>query len=196
MQSVAAELGVTPFVQFNTEATQCIWNDAESVWEVTVLDRVTGLEKLVKASFVVNGTGFFSLLQMPKNITGIEKFKGKSTHSAQWDMSIVLEGKKVVLVGNGASGLQIVENITDKVAKLDIFQSNPSWIAPRNAEKLTDRTKWMLKNIPGYAKLMRAWGELSRPTSFYPSSNCSSFQSSSNSTQAAGSSAGWKTQRP
>lgn len=154
LQRVAVDYNVEPFVQFNTEATQLIWNEGEKCWDVTVKYLPTGVERKVKADFVVNGTGFFSLPQMPK-VEGIELFKGKQCHSAMWDQSMVLEGKKAVLVGNGASGLQIVENITDKVSKLDIFQSNPSWITPRNSEKLSELTKWMLRYVPGYAKYMR-----------------------------------------
>lgn len=164
-QQVASELNINPFVQFNTEATQLVWNAGDACWDVSIKNLVTGVEKVVKTDFVVNGTGFFHLPQLPKNIPGIDSFQGKQCHSAQWDMSIVLENKKVVLVGNGASGLQIVEAIYDKVDKLDIFQSNPSWIAPRNAEKLTDTTKWMLKYIPGYAKAMRTWVYLQLDTS-------------------------------
>ncbi|KAI9006779.1 hypothetical protein DFJ74DRAFT_689392 [Hyaloraphidium curvatum] len=164
MQEAAHDLGILPFVQFNTEATQMVWNAGESCWEVGVKNLVDGTERTVKADFVINGTGFFSLPQLP-SIPGIDSFQGKQCHSAQWDMSIVLEGKKVVLVGNGASGLQIVENITPKVAQLDIFQSNPSWIAPRNSQKLSNTVKWMLKYLPGYAKAMRAYVYLLLDTS-------------------------------
>lgn len=156
MQQVAAELNVNPFVCFNTEVLSLTWDEPNSSWVIRIRHLPTGVENNVRADFVILGAGPLSLPKMPK-IQGIEKFQGRQCHTAQWDQGLVLDGKKVVLVGTGASGLQVVEAITDKVKELTIFQQSPSWVVPRNATVLTSRMKWALKNIPLFAKLMRAY---------------------------------------
>ncbi len=77
------------------------WDESTSTWVINIRHLVTGVEKTIRADFVVAGTGPLALPKMPQNIPGISSFKGRQAHTAQYDSSLIVDGKKVVLVGNG-----------------------------------------------------------------------------------------------
>ena len=103
MQKVAQDVNALPFVSYNTEAMKMTWDESTSTWVINIRHLVTGVEKTIRADFVVAGTGPLALPKMPQNIPGISSFKGRQAHTAQYDSSLIVDGKKVVLVGNGSS---------------------------------------------------------------------------------------------
>src|SRR5260221_5385093 len=111
-------------IRFNTEMQSAQWNEADALWHVTTNAGV------VTARVLVSAIGALHVPAYPK-IRGIETFAGKSFHSAEWPANFDLSGKRVAVIGTGASAAQFIPEIASKVAKLHIFQRTPPWIMPK-----------------------------------------------------------------
>jgi 4-hydroxyacetophenone monooxygenase len=107
---------------------------------------------------VITAVGQLSRPRLP-DIKGIESFKGQSFHSATWDHSVDLKGKRVAVIGTGASAFQFVPEIAPVVGHLTVFQRNAPWLGPtpNYHDKVSDGKKWLLKHVPSYAKWYRFW---------------------------------------
>jgi len=150
-----AEMQISDHVRFNEEVVSSIWDVATAVW-VCKIRRANGSEYELRANVVVSATGLLNRPAYP-NIPGMEDFKGPLFHSAHWDHGIDLTGKRVALVGTGASGMQIGPNIAPIVKHLTIFQRSPHWARanPLIFRQVSDDMKWALNSIPFYAKWFR-----------------------------------------
>ena len=102
-----------------------VWNADEAQYCVTIR-RKDGTEYAMSAKAVVSGSGLLNRPSIP-DIPGMELFKGPVFHSARWDHSVDLAGKRVVQIGTGASGMQIGPAIAPTVGHLTIFQRSPHW---------------------------------------------------------------------
>jgi cation diffusion facilitator CzcD-associated flavoprotein CzcO len=108
--------------------------DGDAVWQVSTEDTVTGEPaETVTARHVVSANGPLSSPRMPE-ITGMDRFQGESFHTAQWDQSASLAGKRVGVVGTGASAAQVITSIADEVETLHVFQRTPTWCLRRDDE--------------------------------------------------------------
>lgn len=150
-----AEMQISDHVRFNEEVISTVWDDKDAVWVCTIRE-ANGVEYTLKANVVITATGLLNRPAYPK-VDGIQDFKGPLFHSACWDHSVDLHGKRVALVGTGASGMQIGPNIAPIVKHLTIFQRSPHWARenPLIFKEVSDEMKWALKNIPFYAKWFR-----------------------------------------
>src|SRR5262245_38556570 len=108
------------------------------------------------ADLLISGTGALCDPAMP-GIKGRETFQGKSFHSARWDTTHALEGRKVAVIGTGASAIQFVPAIQPQVEKLVLFQRTPPWIVPRNDRKISGATKNLFKKFPFAQVLARVF---------------------------------------
>lgn len=122
LERVARETGVLSHIRFGTEVTATIFDETTGKWRVEL---GTGSSVMVDA--VVMATGQLSRPKMPQ-VEGLASFKGPAFHSAEWDHSVDLTGKKVIVVGSGASAIQIVPAIADRVAELSVVQRSPNWV--------------------------------------------------------------------
>ena len=84
------------------------------------------------------------------------EFAGPAFHSAEWDHSVDLTGKRVAVIGTGASAIQIVPEIVDTVSELQLYQRTPPWVVPRTNDELPPRLRRALENIPGLRLALRA----------------------------------------
>ncbi len=109
-------------ISFNTEITSCCYENGK--WRIETLDGRSD-----EADVVIAATGVLRVPSMP-DIPGLENFQGKAFHSARWDHSVPLEGKRVGVVGNGSTGVQIIAALSGKVDRLVHFQRSPQWIMP------------------------------------------------------------------
>lgn len=108
--------------------------DIDGVWQVATVDAVTGKPaEAVTCRHIVNAGGPLSSPRMPE-IPGMEKFRGESFHTAQWKHSAVLAGKRVGVIGTGASAAQVITSIVDEVDSLYVFQRTPTWCLRREDE--------------------------------------------------------------
>ncbi|MFN8228802.1 MAG: NAD(P)/FAD-dependent oxidoreductase [Mycobacterium sp.] len=149
-----AERGIGEYVTWNTEVTRAVWDEDTARWIVT-LDGPEGVQTR-EAAAVISGVGVLSRPLIP-DIEGLDRFTGPVFHAAQWDHSVDLCGKRVALVGAGASGFQIGPAIVDDVAALTVFQRTPQWMAPnpRYHDDVTNGEKWAMRHLPGYARWYR-----------------------------------------
>lgn len=108
--------------------------DGKKVWQVTTVDPATNeVAEVVTCQHVVTANGPLSSPRLPE-IPGMEKFKGDSFHTARWDASANLKGKRVGVIGTGASAAQVITAIVDDVEHLTVFQRTPTWCLPRDDE--------------------------------------------------------------
>lgn len=117
--------------------------------------RLTTSRGVLTARKVVSGTGGLSEPRAPE-LAGLHRFAGKTFHSATWDHGYELAGKRVAVVGTGASAIQFVPEIAKDVASLAVYQRTPNWILPRGDRAYSGVTKWIFRHVPGIRRLYRA----------------------------------------
>ncbi len=148
LRRCAVDYGVLPHVRFGHEVQESAWNEATQRWHVqTSRGEIT-------ADVVIGGMGALSEPAMPK-LEGLDTFKGKVFHSARWDHSFALEGKRVACIGTGASAIQFVPAIQPRVQKLSLFQRTPAWVMPRLDRKVSERARSLFRKLPLSQKLLR-----------------------------------------
>ena len=144
-----AEQGLAPHIRVNTEVSAIDWHADAARWTLRIADGRT-----IHARFVVSAMGVLHHAAFP-DIPGAEGFAGKTLHTAQWDHDYDLTGKRVAVIGTGASAIQLVPAIVDSVAKLDVFQRTPPWIVPKFDRPYSERILHRLKKWPLYRRWMR-----------------------------------------
>src|SRR5690606_1167494 len=107
------------------------------------------------ANILISGMGGLSTPSFPK-IAGLESFQGKVFHSQQWDHDYDLTGKRVAVIGTGASAIQFVPQIQPKVARLDLYQRTPPWILPKPDRTITGAEQALFKRLPALQQAIRA----------------------------------------
>jgi cation diffusion facilitator CzcD-associated flavoprotein CzcO len=154
LQKVAAESSVLDRFRFDTTVEDATWDDETHRWHVaTTAGTVT-------ADLLVSAAGALSDPKMP-DIDGIETFQGEVFHSARWDHSADLKGKRVAVIGTGASAIQIVPEIAKEVAHLDVYQRTAPWVMPRRDRAYTRLERLAFRNVPAVQKAYRTaiyWG--------------------------------------
>ncbi len=146
MRACADKYGVTPHFRFGVEVTGLEYDDDRNLWRVS-----TSTGEPITANAVVSGIGALHVPSFP-DIPG--KFGGPAFHSAQWDHSVDLTGKRVAVIGTGASAIQFVPRVAEQAAELRLFQRTPPWIQPKPDFAVSDRAKKVLR-LPGAARMAR-----------------------------------------
>lgn len=141
-----------PHIRWNTEVVSAAW-DGE-LWNVSVRS-ATGTETL-KANAVITAVGQLNRPQIP-DFPGAETFAGPAFHSAAWNHDVDVTGKRVALIGAGASGFQIAPAIADKVERLTVFQRTAQWMFPNPMyhEPVADGVRWAMEHLPYYGRWYR-----------------------------------------
>lgn len=137
------------FIRFGERMTGARWDEDENRWYV----HTAGGDEFV-GRYLVSGVGALHIPRIPE-LPGIERFQGKSFHSAQWDHDYDLRGKRVAVVGTGASAIQFVPEIADEVDELTVFQRTPPWIMPKSDRPTPEWVKSMFARIPGVQRTYR-----------------------------------------
>ena len=120
--------GIEKHIRLRTTVTKAVWLAEEAQWEVDVIAAETGLKSSVRADFLVSAAGRLNNAKLP-DIPGLGSFEGTLLHTGRWDKSIVLEDKRVAVIGNGASGMQIVPTLLPRVQRLVHFARTRNWIS-------------------------------------------------------------------
>jgi 4-hydroxyacetophenone monooxygenase len=154
INTVADELDLRRHVLLNHEVIAAHFHDESATWRLTV--RTPGGENPITAEAVVSAVGQLSSPNIPE-LPGRKDFAGPSFHSAQWDHDFQLDGKRVAVIGSGASAFQIVPSIADQVAELNLFMRNPPWMLPTPTyhAPLREGFRWLLNHIPYYGRWYR-----------------------------------------
>jgi len=153
-EGVMDKYGIREHVRWQTEVTELRWNDATSTW--TVLAR--GPEGITtrSARAVISAVGQLDRPNVP-TIEGQADFEGPAFHSSEWDHTVDLRGRRVALVGAGASGFQIAPAIADDVEHLTVFQRTAQWMFPNPNyhEPVGAGVQWALRHLPFYGRWYR-----------------------------------------
>jgi 4-hydroxyacetophenone monooxygenase len=144
-------------IRFETTVEEAVFDEARGVWRVEVTTRDGGREVL-EADALVTAVGQLNRPRYP-DIPGLETFDGPSFHSSRWRHDVDLTGKRVAVIGTGASAFQFVPEIAPKVAHLDVYQRTPPWCLPGPTyhDDVPEGKKWLLKHVPFYGKWYRFW---------------------------------------
>lgn len=148
IKDVAATENVTPHIRFNTSVEDLRWDEERGLWVAT-----SGTQKF-EAPAVVMATGYLSDAKFP-NVPGLSSFTGDIFHSAEWDHSVGLEGKRVAVIGSGASAIQIVPEVAKVADKLVVIQRSAAYVTPRNDPHYTEAQKRMFSRRPELMKKIR-----------------------------------------
>lgn len=150
---VTAKYGLRRYIEFGAHVDRAHWDDAEMRWHVFTKD---GREFI--AQFLVSGAGGLHIPLIPE-FEGYDDFlaSGRAAfHSAQWDHSVDIAGKKVAVIGTGASAIQIVPEIVEDVAELQLYQRTPAWVMPRPNNPIPEGMQRAFATVPGTRAAMRA----------------------------------------
>ncbi|KAH7024782.1 putative monooxygenase [Microdochium trichocladiopsis] len=134
VQSVAQKFDLVKFARLQHTVCHASWDESEGIWNVKIKNDLTGEIISDTCQFLINGGGFLNNWRLPQ-IPGIHSFAGPLLHSANWDASIALEGKRVGVIGNGSSGIQLVTAIQPLASHLTTFIRNPTWISTVYAQE-------------------------------------------------------------
>ncbi|MDP6606928.1 MAG: NAD(P)/FAD-dependent oxidoreductase [Dehalococcoidia bacterium] len=153
----AEEYGVREQVRFNTEVLSCEYDDDRNTWALLVRNPDGGEER-IEANAVVSAVGQLNQPKLP-DIAGRGSFEGPSFHSARWDHDVDLGGKRVGVVGTGASAAQFIPAIAADVEQLTVFQRTPPWLVavPHYQDEVPEGQQWLFQHVPHYAHWFRFW---------------------------------------
>jgi 4-hydroxyacetophenone monooxygenase len=154
-QGVMDKYDIGRHVLWETEVTDAAWDDATATWTVRARDRNGAITQL-SARAVISAVGQLNRPHLPA-IDGQQDFAGPAFHSAEWDHSVDLRGKRVAMIGAGASGFQIAPTIAPDVHHLTVFQRTAQWMFPNpnyHAE-VGAGVQWALLHLPFYGRWYR-----------------------------------------
>ncbi len=157
LEKVGREFNVVNHVRFGCEAIKASYDEGREIWAVEVEDR-EGSRETLRANILISAVGAFNKPHTP-NIPGLDRFTGPSIHTAHYPREgLAIDGKRVVLIGNGASAMQVGPAIADRVSQLTVVQRTPQWIAPfpKFGKAIPEALRWLLREVPLY----RLWYRL------------------------------------
>ncbi len=150
LKRVAEHRDVTRRIRFGVDIVEARFLEAAGCWRLT---EAGGGVRHVRV--LILATGPLNRPSLPA-IPGLERFRGGVMHSSAWDTALDLTGKRVAVIGTGASGVQVVPNIAGRVAKLTVFQRSAPWVMPRGDRRTTQAERWLFRRFPATQAVVRA----------------------------------------
>lgn len=150
MKHVASKFDLMRHIHFNHLVSEAVFSDKDGLWQVATqgkLDHVMG-------QFLIIGSGILTMPSYP-NIPGMEDFEGELMHTAKWNDTVHLAGKKVALIGTGASAIQVAPAILDEVSSLHLFQRSAAWVLPKYVKPYSRVYRFLLERVPFVHLLQR-----------------------------------------
>lgn len=141
--------GLAPHIRFGSELRDATFDETNDLWTVRTTDG-----KTLSARILVPAMGALSRPAVP-NLPGMERFKGVAFHSAQWKHDVDLSGKRIAVIGTGASAIQFVPQIAPQAARLTLFQRTPAWVLPKPDRPMRRVEQALLRHVPGAIRLFR-----------------------------------------
>ena len=145
----ATKYGLHDRASFDVRIDAATFDEEARVWRLT-----TDGGETLSARHVVDATGVLTHPKRP-DIPGVDDFAGVTLHTARWDHDQDLAGRRVAVIGTGASAVQVIPAIADKVEHLTVFQRTPIWCLPKYDAPIPPRARWLLGNVPGASRLAR-----------------------------------------
>ncbi|HMJ02795.1 MAG TPA: NAD(P)/FAD-dependent oxidoreductase, partial [Conexibacter sp.] len=161
LRKVADDFAIRPYVRTRTTVEGAAWDEQAQRW------RVETSRGALTARVLVAGMGGLSEPSLP-SIAGAETFSGPAFHTARWDHDVELDGKRVAVIGTGASAVQVVPRIQPQVRRLSVFQRTPPWIMPHPGRAVRPRERAAFRLLPPLQRLVRGAVYWARETFVLP----------------------------
>lgn len=154
---IADKYGLRKHIRFETQVTEARFDEKTSQWKVKIRDK-NGGEQTLAANAVISAVGQLNQPKLPE-IEGRDSFAGPAFHTARWRHDVDLKGKRVAVIGTGATAFQVIPEIAPKAERLFVFQRSAPWLGPtpNYHDKVSDGKKWLLEHVPFYDKWYRFW---------------------------------------
>ncbi|WP_327151088.1 flavin-containing monooxygenase [Nocardia sp. NBC_01329] len=156
VESIADQEGLRDLVHLNTRVTGAEWDAGAAQWvlEIAALD---GGRRQIRTDVLISAVG--SLNQpKPAGIAELDQFEGAVFHTSAWEHDVPLAGRRIGLIGNGSSGIQVARHLAD-LGHLTVFQRSAAWIAPRSTGRangeIDEMGRWLCRNVPHYEEWLR-----------------------------------------
>ena len=149
LRATAAKHRLHEVARFGTEIAAAVWDHDATQW---ILTTTTGDE--IRADVVISGLGQLNRPSIPP-LPGLESFEGTAFHSARWNHDHDLAGRRVAVIGTGASAVQFVPEIVGTVDHLDLFQRSANWVMPRKNPPIPEARRRLYRRIPALRRLLR-----------------------------------------
>jgi len=148
--------GIGDHIRYGVTVTGADWNEAERRWDIAI-ETADGEREAVEARALVSACGFFNKTHTP-DFQGRERFAGVQFHSGEWRDDVSLEGKRVAIIGNAATTLQMVPPVAEIAEQLTVYQRSPSWtsVNPEYDRPIREGEHWAMEHLPYFAGWMRA----------------------------------------
>ena len=152
LHGVAERFGVTPHIRFNADVQRATFDEGSGRWR---LDVANGED--VEAEVLITACGQLTRASIPP-VSGLDRFKGPMFHSAHWDRAFDPAGRRVAVIGTGASAIQFVPQIAPVVSRMAIFQRSAPWVLGKTDRLYPERVKRLHERVPLLPRLWRkAW---------------------------------------
>jgi 4-hydroxyacetophenone monooxygenase len=150
LEHVARKYGVFENIRFDSGVDAAEYDDASSTWHLTLL-HPDGAREEVHPNVVVSGSGLFST---PRglDVPGVDSFQGELLHTTEWEPGHTVPGKRVAIIGNGSTGVQLLARIAEQGEHVYVCQRTPQWISPREnyGVPISPETRWLFDTMPNY----------------------------------------------
>jgi len=154
-EDVATRFGVRSHIRFNTQVESARYNEDTRRWAVNI-QAASGDTETLQCDVLISAVGLLNVPKMPA-IEGLERFTGACFHTARWPQDFDVTGKRVAVIGNGASAMQVVPAIVDRVPALTVFQRSKQWAAPfdKFQKPVPLNARFLLREVPFYQEWYR-----------------------------------------
>ena len=154
IKSTAKKFGVDKHAKLNTSWDGAVWQEETKTWIVRLSDTRTGEIFSQECRVLISGAGAL-VNPNPCEIPGVDSFRGPVVHTAKWPQDLNIEGKEVVVIGNGCSGAQVVPAIAPRVKSVHQFMRSPQFFLPRPNPTIGPVLRWIFRYIPFVQKSIR-----------------------------------------
>ncbi|NBW77720.1 MAG: NAD(P)/FAD-dependent oxidoreductase [Betaproteobacteria bacterium] len=157
LQGSAEKFGLREHIRFNTEVVAGEYNEREGSWNL-MLRKPDGSKEQLRVQALISAVGQLNRPNYPV-IDNMSSFAGHAWHTARWNHEVDLAGKRVGVIGTGASGFQAIQKIAEVAGELTVFQRSPPWIrsTPGYNSLLKEGSRWLFANVPNYHRWFRVY---------------------------------------
>jgi 4-hydroxyacetophenone monooxygenase len=149
LEHVAQKYGVADHIQFGCDVQEANFDEARQHWNLSVTRDGAATE--VVANVVVAASGVFATAR-ELTVEGVDDFTGRIVHTSAWSEDVDYAGKKVAIIGNGSTGVQLLSAVAEKAESVVVYQRTPQWISPRTnyGMPISDELQWLIRAMPYY----------------------------------------------
>ncbi len=157
LQSSSEKFGLHEHIRYNTEVVAGVYNETDASWNLT-LQMSDGSSEQLRVQALISAVGQLNRPNYPA-IDNIDAFEGQAWHTARWNHGVDLTGKRVGVIGTGASGFQAIQKISEVASQLTVFQRSPPWVryTPGYNSLLKEGSRWLFANVPNYHRWFRVY---------------------------------------